>query len=106
MFYKPHILQVSKSEVTSYDELGVATISTSGWADVADCRCDLDSTQDLTNDAGQMYKSHYHVVAEKTDDVNEGDTIQCLNKQGRIVGKGIVRQLKYSNIFELIEFWV
>lgn len=105
MFYAPHILKVENHD-TAYNDLGVAVVSGSVWSSVGRCRCDHDSTQDLVNDAGQMYKSSYHVVAEKNlTTPKEGDKMQCLDKDGNVVGEGIIRQLKRSNVFNLMEFW-
>ncbi|MBO7617345.1 MAG: hypothetical protein J6T22_09080 [Bacteroidales bacterium] len=91
----------------AYNELGEAVVSGSVWATVCRCRCDHDNTQDLVNDAGQMFKSQFHVVCEKVmDKPKEGDKMECLDKSGNVVGKGVIRMLKRSNVFNLMEFWV
>lgn len=105
MFYKPHTLQVETFTVTN-DHLGVATKSEAAWTTIAPCRCDHDTTADLSTDAGQTYKSKWHVVAEKADGIREGDKMRCVDRDGNEVGSGVVRILKRSNVFELMEMWV
>lgn len=105
MFFKPHTLQVKSPSVT-YNSNGVPTASTASWETKSKCRCDKDSTQDLIDDHGQMYKASFHIVAEKATGIAEGSQIQCIDKSNNVVGSGIVRQMKVSNCFNLMELWV
>lgn len=105
MFYAPHKMQVKKRAV-SIGALGVPTVTESDWTDVSPCRCDHNTTADLVNDAGQEYKSSFHIVADKKKLVAEGDEIRCVDNSGAVVGGGICRQLKLSNAFDLMELWV
>lgn len=105
MFYCPHTLEIMPETVTN-DSLGVATVVSGSWQKVSPCRCDHNNTQDLVNDAGQVYKSSFHIVADKATGVREGDKIRCTDKLGAVVGEGVVNQLKKSNVFPLMELWV
>ncbi len=106
MFYAPHILQVESVEV-EYNELGEPAVTSDGYTDVSPCRCDHNSTADLIDDAGQKYRPNYHIVAEKADGVKEGDKVRCLDRSDESVkGEGIVKELKKSNVFPLMELYV
>lgn len=105
MYYKPHKLQVESLSVTN-DSMGVPTLTSGGWSDIAPCRCDHDTTADLVSDAGQTYKSKWHIVAEKADGIKEGDNIRVLNADDMEIASGVVNILKRSNVFELMEMWV
>lgn len=105
MYYKPHKLQVESVTLTT-DGLGVTRKTSNGWVDVSACRCDKDTALDLTTDAGQTYKSKWHVVAEKADGIKEGDNMRCLDSRGAVIANGVVNILKRSNVFDLMEFWV
>lgn len=104
MMYAPHILY-KKTEVVKMDELGKPLPYEVEWAKVGVCRCDDDSTQELTSENGQVYKSRYHVVYDRSQLVKEGDEVKCLNPDGSLRGHGVVGMVKSTNYLSYSELW-
>lgn len=106
MLYAPHILYKKVSKSIEVDERGKPVVSVGDeWENIGVCRCDDDTTQELTSDNGQTYRSRYHVVYNKSTAIVAGDEIVCLDLDGEVRGRGKVGMVKSTNYLGYSELW-
>lgn len=106
MLYAPHTLYRKAEKSVKLDKYGKPVPSAEGeWVEVGVCRCDDDTTQELTSENGQAYKSRYHVVYDKNKSIAAGDEIRCVDADGSIRGEGKVGMVKSTNYLGYSELW-
>ena len=107
MHYAPHTLYKRHECPIKLDELGKPVPSSDcEWVKIGVCRCDDNSTQQLTSPNGQLYKSRYHVVYDRSNEIEEGDAVRCVNADGSIRGEGTVGMVKSTNYLNFSELWM
>lgn len=105
MMYAPHTLYKKLSGGFGVDALGKPVQKAEAWEKVCMCRCDDSNTQELQSENGQTYKSRYHVVYDRTDAIEEGDEIMCIDADGNTRGGGVVGMVKSTNYLNYSELW-
>ena len=105
MIYAPHTLYKKLVGQIKNDSYGKPFSPTEKWVEIGRCRCDDNTTQELRSSNGQLYKSRYHVVYDKSHEVAEGDEIKCINADGTIRAQGVVGMIKSTNYLGYSELW-
>lgn len=101
MIFAPHILEKLELAPIERDEFGrpIKAQSEGKWVKVGSCRCSMNGSTERTSNNGERYTPTYHIVCDKTEQVKAGDNVRCLDKQGNIVGKGVISSIPKTCTF-------
>ena len=106
MRYKPHTIRYRNRDVLDRDEYGRPIVSLlPEWKDGGACRCDDNSTQDLSDDNGRVYRSTYKIVIEGRTDIQVGDEVEVYDGD-RLRGSGVVNNVSKCNYLDFSVIWV
>lgn len=106
MMYSPHTLYKKCWSEIHVDKFGKPLPNTFEWVRIGRCRCDDDTTQELVSDNGQVYRSRYHVVYDRSRAIVAGDEVKCVDDAGDIRGMGVVGRVKSTNYLSYSELWM
>ena len=104
MYYAPHVLYKKHADVPR-DCYGRPILSDDSWEKVDVCRCDDESSLEVTDDLGRKYIVSHHIVCNRNVRVVEGDEV-CVMRDGEQLCRGIVRQARKLNYLGYSELWV
>lgn len=108
MLFAPHFLfkkDINQAE-TQYDENGNPVFQDSvNWLDMGSCRCDKESTTEVTSSNGKAFRPSFHIVCPNFLPISEGDYIKCL-KEGVVKAEGVVQKAKDTNFLGYFELWL
>lgn len=103
MFYTPHKLQ-KRTTAETRDEYGRIAGTEETWEDVCPCRCDDNTTQQLTSENGEVYYPKHHVVCP-SNGIVAGDYVRCMDGE-HVRGEGEVSMVKNTNYYRYTEIWM
>lgn len=106
MLYAPHIYRFRRRSPISSDENGRPIKEDFIWRDGGQCRCDDNSTQDLVDDNGRVYRPLYKVVVDGGTEVIDGDEVEVYRKDGTLRGKGIAKRPSHTNYLYYAYFFL
>lgn len=104
MNYSPHILLVRRltEERDAYNRV---IASSEEWVEVCRCRCDDNADSIVSTDNSIEYIPKYHIVAEKTREISNGDKVRVLNEDGSIRGEGKADRVRVLNYLDYTDFY-
>lgn len=107
MYYAPHTLLKRTAIPPEKDKYNRPIPGTGSevWEHVCRCRCDDDTTRELSSDNAETYRSSFHIVAERNEAVRPGDYVRCM-EGGTVRGEGKVGIVKRANLLGYSEYWV
>lgn len=131
MIYAPHMLLLKSDGIEARDEFGrivvgrevdatksgllttsdgrtfllVGDVDTSEWKPISLCRCDDNTTKEIRNENGEVFRPAYHVVCDGRLNIKAGDEVRCMIGK-EIRGEGRVLIVKHTNYFGYTELWM
>lgn len=105
MEFKPHILQVSISALSSEDEFGRPVYGEPQWETLCGCRADNQTGNLIKDTNGAVLKHEWHVVCEPPLEVQSGQTVRILS-QNKVLCEGQVKRTHTLNYLPYAEFWI
>lgn len=106
MIYAPHTIRYRNESVVSRDEYGRPIEGAqSPWRDGGVCRCDDNSTQQLSDDNGRVYRSTYKIVVDGHTSIEAGDEVEVYSA-GALRGSGKVNNVVRCNYLPYSVIWV
>lgn len=104
MIYSPHILFVMK-KTEERDEYNRVTSVSERWERVGLCRCDDNSTTQISSINSKEYVPRYHIVTARTDMVSVGDRVRVLTNDGILRGEGKADNVRVLNYLDYTDFY-
>lgn len=97
LYLNAHVLmEMNEKELPEYE-----------WVEVCSCRCDHNATHETRREDGTICKPEFVIVADTNlPEVNIGDFIRCLEKDGTIRGEGEVINLQTLNYLPYAKIYV
>lgn len=105
MRYKPHTIRYRDKSIRSRDEYGRPVAGMSEWQDGGSCRCDDNSTQELNDENGRMYKSSYKIVIDGHTSIRAGNEVEVY-KGTELRASGVVNNVIVNNYLPYSVIWV
>ena len=104
MIYAPHILFVLR-KTEKRDEYNRVSSVEERWERVGLCRCDDNSTTQISTLNSKEYVPRYHIVTQRTVMVSAGDRVRVLTENGELRGEGKADNVKVLNYLDYTDFY-
>lgn len=105
MFYAPHTIYKTVHEDIR-DEYKRLVESVESEILIGECRCDDNTTVRFETENGKGFIPKYHIVCDRTVEINEGDKVIVYDADNAVRGMGEVFNVRKCNFLDYAEIWV
>lgn len=105
MEYSPHIIFVQRLS-EERDKFNRVVSSDEEWEEVCRCRCDDNADTKVSTLNSLEYIPRFHVVAERTYSIHNGDRVRIYTQSGEIRGEGKADNVRVLNYLDYTDLYV